>query len=71
MGAIPLIFTILRKNRREAVLDVTADPANPSEMRDILTGYLTAEKWDKGRWPEFTAEVRAHGSGKVLARVRA
>lgn len=70
MGAIPLVFTILRKNRRQVVLDVTADPSNPGEMRDILTGWLQADGWDKGRWPEFTAEARAQGSGKVLARVR-
>ena len=70
MGAIPLEITIYKKNRRQAVLDVTADPKNPSQIREVLTDYLSGEGWDKGRWGEFEAEARAQGSGKVLAKVR-
>ena len=71
MGAIPLEVTIYRKNRRQVVLDVDADPRNPSQIREVLTDWLAGEGWDKGRWGEFTAEARAQGSGKVLATVRA
>lgn len=71
MGAIPLDVTILRKNRREAVLDVTADPGNPLDVREVLVSWLRGNGWDEGRWGEFVAEARAQGTGKVLATVRA
>ena len=43
-----LDIEIHRKGRKEAAFQVNADPANPKELRDILTGWLAAQGWDKG-----------------------
>jgi hypothetical protein len=66
----PLDLEILRKNRREAVLETEADPANYSVLEDHLKGWLSGDGWDGGRWGEFEMIVRPAGEGKILARVR-
>ena len=70
MAGQALELRITRKGRHEATLEVSADPANPSELRQILTGWLGGNGWDRGRWPEFEATVFAAGTSKRLARVR-
>lgn len=66
----PLDLEILRKNRREAVVQAEADPTNHSVLRDHLKGWLTGNGWDEGRWGEFEMIARPAGEGKILARVR-
>ena len=66
----PLDLEILRKNRREAVLSVDADPADARGLGDTLRGWLDGNGWDEGRWREFELVARPAGEGKILARVR-
>ena len=66
-----LDIEIHRKNRREAKFKATADPAVPKELRDILTGWLAGNKWDKGLWGQFELTAFADGTWKKLATVRA
>ena len=71
MTTQPLDIEIRRKGRREASFKATADPAVPKELRDILTGWLAGNGWDKGRWGEFQLTAFADGTWKKLATVRA
>ena len=66
----PLDLEILRKNRREAVIETEADPTNYSVLRDHLKGWLEGNGWDRGRWGEFELVARYAGEGKVRATVR-
>ena len=65
-----LDLEILRKGRREDVIEAEADPTNFSVLRDHLTGWLEGNGWDEGRWREFELAARHAGEGKVRARVR-
>ena len=71
MTTQPLDIEIHRKNRREASFKATADPANPKELRDILTGWLKGNKWDKGLWNQFELVAFAEGTWKRVGSVRA
>lgn len=71
MTSQPLDLEILRKNRHEDYITADADPANPAELEKILKGWLSGNKWDKGRWGEFEMLVRRAGEGKVRLKVRA
>jgi hypothetical protein len=71
MTTQPLEIEIRRKGRKEASFKVTADPANPKELRDILTGWLTGNKWGRGKWDQFEAVAFADGTWTKLATVRA
>lgn len=66
-----LELTVLRRGRKEDTLDLFADPADISALQKVLKGWLQANGWDKGRWPEFELEARHAGEGKVRAKVRA
>lgn len=70
MASQALELRITRKGRHEATLEVSADPANPAEVRQILTGWLEGNGWGRGRWAEFEAEAFAAGTSRRLARVR-
>jgi len=70
MSRRALEFRITRKGRHEATLEVEADPANPAELRQVLTGWLTGNGWDRGRWAEFEAVAFAAGTSTRVARVR-
>lgn len=71
MKPIPLDLEVMRGNRHEDRLSVTADPENPAALREILTGWLEGNKWGRGRWHEFNMLVRYAGENKVRAKVRA
>jgi hypothetical protein len=71
MAKQSLELTILRKGRREDVIEVTADPDDVPVLQDSLRAWLTGNKWSAGRWGEFEAEVRRSGENKVLKKVRA
>jgi hypothetical protein len=66
-----LDIAILRGNRQHDRFDVRADVADMGGLQGILTGWLEGNGWDKKLWPEFTAEVRHAGEGKVRRTVRA
>ena len=71
MAARDLEITILRRGKREDVLDLNADPDNIPGMQAVLKGWLEGNRWHAGRWGEFSAEIRYAGESKVRARVRA
>jgi hypothetical protein len=64
-----LDFCILRKGRKVTEINKTADPDDYGSMQKVLTDWLTAQRWDKGLWGRFEAEVRIPGRGKLVARV--
>jgi hypothetical protein len=67
-----LEVTVRRKGRPEGSFDVEADPRNPASLRDVLTGWLRDNRWDKGRWGEFDLEAREADNGpRVRVNVRA
>lgn len=68
MAARELELHIYRKNRRQDVLKVTADPADTGALRQYLIDWLAGGRWDKGLWHEF--ELTAW-TGSRLAKVRA
>lgn len=61
---------ILRKTTQRDEFDVSADLANPAGLQQILTNWLEGKKIHKPLWPEFEAEFRLPGDGKVQAKVR-
>jgi hypothetical protein len=68
----PLVVTVLRKGNRQDRFEVEADPRNPAALKDVLTGWLSDNGWSKGRWGEFTLDVREADSGpRVKTSVRA
>lgn len=71
MSPEPLDVRILRKGRKEDEQQLTADPADLSRLSAYLRGWLEGHKWDKGLWGQFELEVRRHGRGKVVVKVRA
>lgn len=66
-----LDLRVLRRGRRAGEFAISADPDDVQAMRDALGNWLRARGWAEGLWPQFEAEVRAPGSGRVLKRVRA
>jgi hypothetical protein len=51
---------------------VAADPRNPRELREVLTGWLKDNKWAKGLWGEFELTAREADNGpRARATVRA
>jgi hypothetical protein len=70
MTSQPLDLTISRKGRPYDVIQATADPANPAELREILVQWLTGKRWGEILWPQFEITARAVGRSKKLATVR-
>src|SRR5262249_58877629 len=65
MARQALEFRITRKGRHEATIEVEADPANPGELRQILTAWLEGERWHPGRWREFEAVAFEAGGAET------
>lgn len=70
MTSQPLDLTIFRGSRKQAALQVTADPANPAELQAVLVQWLAGSKWGESLWPQFELVARAAGGYRVLSRVR-
>lgn len=70
MAGQPLECRITRKGRHEATVEVSADPANPAELRQILTAWLAGNGWDRGRWGEFEMVAFAAGTSRRMGKVR-
>jgi len=66
MARRDLEVTILRKGRREDQFAVSADPRNPADLRDILHAWLEGNRWDRGRWGEFTMDVCEDDNGPAV-----
>jgi hypothetical protein len=66
-----LELEVLHRSRHEDYLHVFADPESNRSMAQQLRGWLTANRWDEGRWPEFELLVRYEGERTVRKRVRA
>ena len=71
MNPRPLEVQILRKGRKEDVLDVTADPADTIALRALLTDWLRGHGWAEGHWAEFELVAFDAGTWKRVAKVRA
>jgi hypothetical protein len=71
MAARPLEVHILRKGRKEDVLDVTADPADTIALRALLKDWLQGHGWAQGHWPDFELVAFDAGTWKRVAKVRA
>jgi hypothetical protein len=70
MTSQPLDVTIFRNGRKQDEIQVTADPANPAELRDVLEAWLSGNGWGAILWGQFELAARAAGKWKVLATVR-
>ena len=46
-------------------------PVDTGALRDILTNWLGANKWSRGKWGDFYMVVRLAGTSKQIAKVRA
>jgi hypothetical protein len=66
-----LELEVLHRSRHEDYLHVFADPDSNRSMREYLTGWLSANGWDRGRWGEFELAVRYEGEWLVRKRVKA
>jgi len=71
MAGRPLELRITRKGRHEATIEANADPANPGELRQILTAWLEGNRWHPGRWGEFEMTAFEAGTSKRAGKVRA
>ena len=67
---MPLDFTVLHRTRHEQTLSIDADPGDTPALERVLAGWLEGNGWHKGRWGEFSAEVRHRDGIRVVARVR-
>ena len=71
MAPIQLDVEIYRKSRREAKLDVHADPADTRALRALLKDWLESSGWDKGYWGQFTLTAFEAGTwNRVVKGVR-
>lgn len=61
---------IIRRNG-DVLFDgqAVADPADTARLREILRGHVLGQRWDAGRLPEFSMEVRPAGDRSALTRV--
>lgn len=75
MAAKSLDLTIMRDGaagpRRFGLIHVTADPDDVPKLQQSLQSMLDGGKWDRKLWPQFYAEVRLAGQGRLLKTVRA
>ena len=70
MARRDLQMEILRKNRRVAEIDLREDPNAAGALTAALRSWLEGNGWDEKLWPQFSANVRAAGEFRVLAKVR-
>lgn len=66
-----LELEIRRGSQRQDILDAFADPDDYEALQKILANWLGAKKWGRGKWGDFHMVVRAAGTSKTLAKVRA
>jgi hypothetical protein len=71
MARSDLDVEVRRKGRREAEFTVTADPNNISELRSVLSGWLSGEGWHEDLWAQFDMLVRFSGEHRIRRMVRA
>lgn len=64
-----LDFRIYRRSRKVADLNAHADPDDHEALQKVLRNWLEGQKWDKGLWAGFRAEVRYAGDAKVRKTV--
>jgi hypothetical protein len=69
MAALDL--EVLRKGRPEDEFGAEGAPGDAAWLQSQLRSWLTANKWDKGRWGEFELLAREAGRSKILKKVRA
>jgi hypothetical protein len=70
MARQDLDVEVRRKGRSADEFTVDADPANVSELRDVLRGWLDGNKWHPKLWHQFDLLVRLAGESKVQRTVR-
>jgi hypothetical protein len=46
-----------------------ADPDDTDRLQKILRRHVLGQRWDEGRLPEFSMEVRPSGGRGTLTRV--
>jgi hypothetical protein len=71
MSPQPLDIVINRRGRKEAELQLHADPDDYEALSTFLRDWLEGNHWHPGRWGEFEAVVFKAGSWDRLATVRA
>ena len=71
MASRGLELEVLHGQRHEDYIHVIADPDSDRVMAGFLVKWLRDNKWDAGRWGEFTLAVRYEGELAVRKRVGA
>jgi hypothetical protein len=70
MARQELEVEVRRRGRSADEFTVDADPANVSELRDVLRGWLDGNKWHPRLWGQFDLLVRFPGEAKIRRTVR-
>lgn len=69
-GPQALDIEVQRKGKHEDRFSVTADLADPAQLRGELVKWLKGNKWHEKRWLEFELLARPAGTWEKPVKVR-